>query len=285
MYNLKILIFFSVALSLFSCEGKTKKEFVVYSISNDSTLFYYQKGWKQIMDEGNYSAAEVSFRKTLSFSPDFLVGRSVLARLTLDLAERLTLYQNLENQKERLIGDERKILDVYMALTYYTNLRDQKSPDTKNALRKALLLAETNFREIVHKYPQEIYLKAEYIEMLHANHGARQALDSLKLLLTDSQKNNPFLVGYEAVLEAELKNYDIALKKATQLKSLFGGIKTAKRDAIFADIYFRKGDLENAKIHADRAHYLDAKNLDASRLKTKIDKALAQRDSLGKLGK
>lgn len=284
MYNLKIFIFFSLVLLLLSCESKITKEFVVYSVSNDSTLFYYQKGWKQIMDEGSYSAAEISFRKTLSFSPDFLVGQSVLARLTLDLAERLALYQNLENQKEKLTGDERKILDVYMALTHYTNLRDQKSPDTENALRKALLLAETNFREIVHKYPQEIYLKAEYIEMLHANRGAKQALDSLKLLLIDSQKNNPFLVGYEAVLEAELKNYDVALKKATQLKSLFGGIKIAKPDAIFADIYFGKGDLENAKIHADRAYYLDAKNLDASRLKTKIDEALTKRDSLDKLG-
>jgi hypothetical protein len=49
-------------------------------------------------------------------------------------------------------------------------------------------------------------------------------------------------VGYEAVLEAELKNYDIALKKATQLKSLFGGIKIAKPDAIFADIYTANGN-------------------------------------------
>ena len=97
------------------------------------------------MDYGEYGAAEISYRKSLDHDPDFLIGKSVLARLTLDLSERLTLYQTIEEQKYTVQGDERLILDVYHALTRYTNLRDQKSAETKSALQEALNLAEYKF--------------------------------------------------------------------------------------------------------------------------------------------
>lgn len=40
------------------------------------------------MDEGRYGEAEVSYGKALAYDAEILVGKSVLARLTLNLDER-----------------------------------------------------------------------------------------------------------------------------------------------------------------------------------------------------
>jgi len=257
-----------------SCVQKVEKKCVKYSTTSDSTLFYYKKGWEQIMDFGDYTAAERSYRKALTFDVDFLIGKSVLARLTLDLKERLQLYETLENKKYKIKSDERLILDVYIALTKYTNLRDQKLSQSQEALQEAFKLSEKNLGKIVYKYPQEIYLKSEYIEVLHALYGAETALDSLNILTSDSQKLNPFILGYKAILTAETKNYDEALIYANKLVEKLKDKNVAKPSAILADIYFKMEDYKKAKIHADKAIKIDPKNLDASRLKAKIDRLL-----------
>jgi len=86
-------------------------------------LFYYQLGWRQIMDEGNYGPAEVSYRRALQFDPKFQLGKSVLARLTPNLEERLRLFEEIQQEKITITGDERLILDVYIGLTHFTNVR------------------------------------------------------------------------------------------------------------------------------------------------------------------
>ena len=264
----------ALVIFLSSCTQDRPKHLIKYSTTSDSTLFYYNQGWKQIMDFGDYTAAEVSYRKALTFDADFLIGKSVLARLTQNLEERLSLYETLENEKHSIKGDERLILDVYIALTKYTNLRDQKSPETKKALQEAFKLSENNVGKIVHKYPQEVYLKSEYIEVLHALYGAEIALDSLTILTTEFQKTNPFILGYKAILNAEMGDFKEALVTANKLDKLLKNENVAKPDAILADIYFKMKDYKTAKVHADSAIKIDPKNLDASRLKSKIDALL-----------
>jgi len=270
MKNLIVILIFSVSSS--RCTQAPTK--LVYSTDSDSTIFYYRLGWKQIMDYGDYSAAEVSYRKALSFDQDFLLGKSVLARLTTDLEERLILYDELESKKNTIKGSERLVLDVYIALTNYTNLRDQKSPKTKEALHKAYRISEQNLGQVIREYPTEVYLKSEYIEIIHSLHGAEAALDSMENLVFDSQMKNPFILGYKAILTAELRNYDEALVYAGELAQILMEEDVARPDAILADIYFKMEDYESAKIHADRANSIDPRNLDASRLKTKIDEQL-----------
>lgn len=226
------------------------------------------------MDFGDYSAAEVSYRKALTFDDEFLVGKSVLARLTTDLDERLALYKELEGKKNTIKGDERLILDVYIALTRYTNLRDQESHEVKSALAEAISLGEHNLGKIVRKYPHEIYLKSEYIEVLHSLYGAEAALDSISSLTSEVQQKNPFILGYRAILTAEIQQYDEALIYANQLAEILSEANVAKPDAILADIYYKMGDYETARIHADKANKIDPRNLDASRLKAKIDEQL-----------
>ena len=277
LYN-RIIILVALSVLMLSCNSQPEVKLVNYSTTVDSTLIYYKRGWEQIMDFGDYAAAEVSYRKSLEHDSTFLVGKSVLARLTLDLEERLALYKIIEESKHTITGDERLILDVYSALTNYTNLRDQKSPQTKSALQEALDLGEQNFRKIVHAYPDEVYLKCEYIEILHAQYGAERSLDSLNKLLTIDQHANPFLLGFKAILTAETKNYEEALKYALQLEAQMKNLEVAKPDAILADIYFKMEDYKKAKIHADRAFVIDPRNLDANRLKEKIDLKLTTLD-------
>ena len=139
-------------------------------------------------------------------------------------------------------------------------------------------LAEKNLKKVIHKYPEEVYLKAEYIEILHSLYGPKRALDSLNILASISQKDNPFLLGFSASMQAELEAYDIAIKQANRLKNVINDPTQPKTYAVLADIYYQMGNFEIAKRNADKANVLDPKNLDASRLKKKIDQAILEQD-------
>jgi len=275
MINRTLVFGVFILLSILSCSNfHNASKTLQYSTSNDSTLYYYKKGWKQIMDLGAYTDAEVSYRKALRFDPNFLLGKSVLARLTSDLEERLNLYRELEAEKETLNDAERKIFEVYKALTYFTNVREQTPKKAKATLDSVFVIAEKNLREIVHRYPNEIYLKAEYIEVLHSLYGAEITIDSLNVLTEEDPVVNPFLLGYEAELEAEVGNFETAIQKARELERLMQSYKTPKPYAVLAAIYFDMDSLQKAKSYADKAFQLDPRNLDASRIKTKIDQKL-----------
>ena len=275
---MKSLPFYSILFLLLSCSSPENKK-LTYSTSSEKALEEFRRGWVQIMDEGRYGAAEKSYRNALEYDPDFLVGKSVLARLTLDLDERLELEKQLFEKKEKIQGDERLVFDVYIALVHYTNLRDQGNPQAKGALTKAIEIAEKNLRQVVHEYPNEIYLKAEYIEFLHSRYGAEQTLDSMTTLLLPEQKKNPFLLGFSASLHAELKEFAIALKEAGELEEIVSDSTQPKPYAVYADVYLQKGDLQDAKTNADKANELDPFNLDASRLKERIDILIAEQQA------
>lgn len=270
---------FTYGLSLFlifSCASGSSE--FTYSTSADA-LVEFRKGWVQIMDEGRYGAAEDSYRKAVALDPNFLIGKSVLARLTLDLEERLEFENELFERRDEVQGDERLILDVYRALVRYTNLRDQGAPQAGKVLNEAMLTAEKNLGAIVRKYPKETYLKAEYIEFLHSRYGPRKALDSLATLLLPEQQTNPFLMGVTATMEAELNQFESALQKAKALEEVVNDTTQPKPYAVYAYIYLQQEDLKLAKRNADKAFELDPLNLDASRLKERIDVLVTEADS------
>lgn len=229
------------------------------------------------MDEGRYGAAEDSYRKAVNLDPNFLVGKSVLARLTLNLEERIAFERELFERKNEVEGDERLILEVYRALVRYTNLRDQGAPQAGKVLNEAMQTAEKNLGSVVHKYPKETYLKAEYVEFLHSRYGPRKALDSLNALSLPEQQKNPFLIGVAATMQAELDQFDGALEKAKELEQIVNDPEQPKPYAVYAYIYLQMGNLELAKTNADKANELDPLNLDASRLKERIDVLLSQK--------
>lgn len=245
-------------------------ELLPYS-TNDSARHYFQLGWHQIMDEGRYGLAEATYRKALSFDPDFLIGKATLGRLTLDTTERLRIERELTGDLPALPKDERSLLGLYTDFVRFTNLRERDPVVARATLQKTLPGGQEVLGLLVHKYPEEVYLKCEYIELINSNKGAAAALDSLRVLTEEKHADNPFLFGFRAELEAELGNHLKSLEIAEKLAARIIDKTEPKAWATYAAVYLSMDSLTIAKEYADRAVNFDPRNLDASRLQAKIN--------------
>ncbi len=241
------------------------------SSTSDSCLYYYYQGWTEVMDNGDYTASEKSYRNMISFDSDFLVGLSLLGRISLDKEERKTIEATLQKRKSEIKGDERLLLDVFLELLTLTNLRGQDPEKVKVQRSIAFEVGEKNLRIITHRYPDDVYTKAEYFEVLHYQYGPKIALDSINILSSTNQLQNSFILGFAAELEAELGNFDNALKMAGQLRANLINRKVPKTYVVLADIFYKMGKKEDAKADVNQALKLDPGNIDAQRLKIKID--------------
>jgi len=256
---------------LFTASLQANAQMLKLSTVSDSALYYYYEGWNEVMNRGDYTASENAYSKMMRHDPNFLVGLSLLGRITRDLQEREDIEKKLEQEKQSLAGDEAKLFETYLHLVKFTNLRE-KSPDTAREFMAELFeLAEQNLRHIAHNYPDELFYKSEYIEILHRNYGAALALDSLQILANKKQKQSAFLLGYAAHLEAELGLFNSALKKAKAIERKFNDGTCPKPYVVYTDIYLMMGNKEKAGTYVDKALALDAGNIDAQRLKQRIE--------------
>lgn len=241
-----------------------------YSTTSDSAIHYFQLGWQQIMDEGHYGQSEVSYRKALSFDPDFLIGQATLGRLTLDTTERRRIAQQLDGAGQQLPPDERELLGLYTDFVRFTNLREHSPAAAREMLRKVLPGGEALLGRIIRKYPDEPYLKSEYVELINSNNGPEAALDSLAALTHDRHADNHFLLGFKASLLAETGDHAGALATAQRLEALVTDTLAPKVSAVYAAVYLATDSLDLAHAYALKATQLDPRNLDASRLLTRV---------------
>jgi tetratricopeptide (TPR) repeat protein len=270
-------LFFLASFVVFAACGpttyapQTAVEHLPYSTTSDSALHYFALGWQQIMDEGRYGPSEVTYRKALSFDPDFLIGMATLGRLTLDTTERKRIEQELAGSHTDLPEDERELLGLYTNFVRFTNLRAHSPAAAMDMLKKVLPGGQEILGKLVRKYPAEVYLKCEYVELINSNHGPQAGLDSLAVLTVDRHADNHFLLGFQASLEAELGRHEKALEIANRLASIIADKTAPKPLAVYADVYLAVDSLALAKEYADKAVLLDPRNLDASRLQTRIN--------------
>lgn len=275
--NLQAVLILSVCICCITYSCTSKKESVTfdYGTKNDSALFYFHKGWEHIMDKGQWTLSEEAFRKAISYDSDFLIGQSLVGRISGDLEERLVIKELLTSRKETLTADERLLLDVYLLNIEIMNARSQSSEKIGTIIKDFRALSEENYRTFVHRFPKESYIKAEYIEVLHAKYGAQQTLDSLHVLTSQKELDEiPFFKSYSASLEAALGNYKQALSYANQVSEMSKGEAIANPQVVFADVYFKMDSLRLAKKHIDKAVTLDAKHMIAQGLKSTIEKSL-----------
>lgn len=242
------------------------------STKSDSCAYYYYLGWKNVLEDGDYSASERSYRKMMRFDPQFLLGMSLLGRISTNPYERDSIKAILHKRRSEIQGDERLLFDVFNELLKLSSLRAKSSEKAKAQEKKTLKLAEANLRKIAHRYPNDTHTKSEYIEVLHYRYGPKAALDSLRTLASGNELENPFLLGYAAVMEAELGMFDKALQKAQRLQIILQDQHVPKPHAVFAAIYLKMGKKEEARIAVDNALKIDAGSIDAQRLKVEIDK-------------
>ncbi|MEL7002385.1 MAG: hypothetical protein AAFN93_06575 [Bacteroidota bacterium] len=242
------------------------------STQSDSAQYYYYLGWEKVMDDGDYTGSANAFRKMASHDDQFLVGLTLLGRISDDLDEQKGIKEKVESEKNELPKDERRLLDVFNELLELMIVRISDPDQAGGQIKIALDLGEQNFRYISNRYPDDIYYKCEYIEILNYNHGPKIALDSLYTLASKDERDLPFLLGYAAMMEADLGNYELATKKAKQLQENLKSKRVPKPHVVWADIYLKMGKMEEAKKHVEMALEIDPGNIDAQRLSARIDK-------------
>ena len=273
--KLLVICLLSIYIVMSSCSPKKGQGTFDYGTKNDSALYHFKKGWEQIMDNGQWTLSETSFRKAIAYDPDFLIGKSLVGRISSDIDERLAIQKELTSLKAKGTRDERLLLDVYMLNIDIMNARSEQPDKIGDIIGDFRSVSEANFRKFVHTYPEESYIKAEYIEVLHAAYGAQVAIDSLQKLATQKEiKEVAFFKSYLASLEAELGNYDAALSYVDEVVIMHNDATLAGPYTTYADIYFKMDSLSLAKKHIDKAVALDAKHMIAQGLSRRIDQKI-----------
>ncbi|MCA9296733.1 MAG: hypothetical protein KC983_09445, partial [Phycisphaerales bacterium] len=170
----------ALGLILSACRHAPRSAGFSYGTDNAVALAAFNRGWMQIMDEGRWTAAERSFREAADADPSFILGAALVARITTDLDERQALLANIEANLDRADTDCRLLLDVFLMNIRAMNARDEgrAMPAVFNEERRSLALR--NFGAFVTAHPQEPYIQAEYIEWIHAVHGAEAALEAME---------------------------------------------------------------------------------------------------------
>lgn len=248
----------------------------MYGSESDSAVFYFNKAWEHILDYGQWTESEAAFRKAVEFDSSFLVGKSLLGKNTTNLEERIKLLDEVNSKKHLASEDELLIIDMTLLTLQLFNDRDQGKTISPEFIQHFYNVGERDLRKFSSKYPSESYIKAEYIEFLHAQHGAQLALDSIGILASNKQKKLPFFISYSAILHAELGDYDIALEKASQLEKQTNDSSIPEPHALFAKIYFMMDSIELADNYISKAIELDSNHIIAKRLKRQIDEKMKE---------
>lgn len=186
-----------------------------YGTKNPQALAHYQQGWKEILDLGEWTKAEESFRKSVELDSEFLLGWSQVGRISNDSEERKVIFAKLKTEKSSLEGFEKELLEMYLGSLEIIDLKD-RGLAVDPSLGKTFLsnLYETS-QNLLMEYPAETYIEAEYIEAIHAIDGAQAAIDSMEQ--REILDQSPFFRSYQALLLSELKEFELANQALNKL--------------------------------------------------------------------
>jgi len=284
--KIKYLIPLLILIIITSCQQKINKQsnnqkVYNYGAKNDSALFYFTKGWEYIMDYGQWTLSEKAFRKAVEFDSTFVIGKSLVGKITGNLDERIKLLNEINRKKNNVSKDDQLLLEVTLTTMELFNARDQKIKLDDKFIPDFMKMAEINYRKFVHKYPSQSYIKAEYIEVLQSNHDSKIALDSLHTLTTPKQKEIPFFMSYAATLESDLGNYKKALSIADKFSSKINDLNIPQQYVLYASIYLKMDSLSLAKSQIDKALELDPNHVFAQRFKNQIESKLKSKATNG----
>jgi len=245
-----------------------------YGTKNPEAFCYYEKGWEYILDKGQWGKAEEAFRTAVEKDPDFSLGWSQVGRISHDPKERVAIFEKLKKQKEELNGLEKSLLEVYLASLEIIDSKDRGIPITPEKVRHFYQISEQNFSDFLKYFPNERYVHAEYIEVIHGIYGAKACLDSLENRQNNGMELIPFLISYKAQLLAESGQFDLASQTAEVLEKRLNDPDLPIIPFTYGYIAFEKRNDEEASKWIYRTLQLDAKHVIAQRLLKKIQDQL-----------
>ena len=277
--NIKYLSYLLFIIILVSCQQKqeklhTQQDVYRYGTKNDSAVFYFNKGWEHILDYGQWTLSEKAFRKAVDFDSTFIVGKALVGKNTTNLNERIQILNDINSSQIKVSEDDQLILEVTRITLELFNARGQNVKLDQDFISNFLTTAEKNYRTFIHKYPNESYIKAEYIEVLNAIYGAKTALDSLHILTTPKQKKVPFFISYAATLESDLGNFKKALSIADDFNNQINDYSIPQPYVLYGSIYLKMDSLSLATSKLDKALQLDPNHIFAQRFKNQINTKL-----------
>ena len=277
--NIKYLSCLLFIIILVSCQQKqeklhTQQDVYRYGAKNDSAVFYFNKGWELILDYGQWTLSEKAFRKAVDFDSTFIVGKALVGKNTTNLNERIQILNDINSSQIKVSEDDQLILEVTRITLELFNARGKNVKLDENFISFFLTTAEKNYRTFIHKYPNESYIKAEYIEVLNAIYGAKTALDSLHILTTPKQKKVPFFISYAATLESDLGNFKKALSIADDFNNQINDYSIPQPYVLYGSIYLKMDSLSLATSNIDKALQLDPNHIFAQRFKTQVNTKL-----------
>ena len=279
--SLSCFVLFALLLvSLYGCDSENNNHSFDYGTESDSARYYYLNGFHEILDNGRWTESEKSFRRALQFDPDYSLGKSLVGRITRNLNEREQLLQELLVEEKEASSYENLLLDVYLLSVEAYNNRDKGIKSSSEFFSQRKQIAESNFREFVHKYPDDDYVKAEYIEWLHLIHGPRAALDSLNYMASERQMKLGFYISYSASLELELGNVEKAITLSENLKQLMVDSTYTSYMKLKAEIYMAQDSLEKAREYIDHVVRIDPNHIIALGMQAEINEKLESKNML-----
>jgi tetratricopeptide (TPR) repeat protein len=241
-----------------------------YGTSNTEALQHYENGWEYILDKGEWQKAEDAFRSAVAIDPEFLLGWSQVGRISHDPEERAAIFTKLQQQKEKLNDWEKDLLEVYLASLEIIDARDRGIRITPDKVKNFFQTSEQNFSEFLKHYPDERYVHAEYIEVIHGIYGAQAGLDSLEKHQKEGHELIPFLMSYQAQILAETKEFKLAYETALKLEKRLNNSDLPIIPFTYGYIAFEKGEYEEADRLIDRTLRMDPKHVIAQRLQKRI---------------
>ncbi|WP_300022668.1 hypothetical protein [uncultured Maribacter sp.] len=273
--SLKYPIYALIFIMFTSCQQKQNKSSTqpavyTYGAKNDSAVFYFNKGWEHILDYGQWTLSEKAFRKAVDFDSTFIVGKALVGKNTTNLNERIQILNDINSSQIKVSEDDQLILEVTRITLELFNARGQNVKLDQDFISNFLTTAEKNYRTFIHKYPNESYIKAEYIEVLNAIYGAKIALDSLHILTSPKQKKIPFFISYAATLESDLGNFKKALSIADDFNNQINDPNIPQPYVLYGSIYLKMDSLSLATSNLDKALQLDPNHIFAQRFKTQL---------------
>ena len=259
-----------LVLAIYSCQQERENVDYDYDTASDSARHYFHLGWQEIMDNGRWTESEAAFRKASNFDPDWLLGKSLVGRITRNTQERERILAELESLKHKAHPDESVLLDCnLMAIQAYNN-RDRDIID-KEFNKSRMILGEDHYGRFQRKYPMDNYHKAEYIEFIHHNRGPQTALDSMYALALPNQLELGFYQRYAALLHLELGQMDEAIRLSKALNDNPAYASMPSSLILQANILMRQDSTSKALRLTKQVIDMDSNHLGAIGLKRSIE--------------